>query len=142
MTEFDKRFKSAMQLSYDICKASKAGGVIIPDEDMVTLLKYEKLGLIKLTLPKLKLASMLYYPTIQHKAFKGITQDTWVKVMLWATKSFNIPCGLTIASAASYRSSPHRYGFIEPVVVTKNDIGLLGFEDECNLFDTFKKEIS
>lgn len=142
MEEFNKRFKEAMQISYDICKASKAGGIVIPNEDMAILLKYEGLSLIKLTLPKLKLAEVLYYPTMQHKAFKGITQDTWVKIMLWATKSFNIKCGLTLASAASYRNSPHRYGFIEPVIVTKSDIGTLGYNEECKLFDEFKGEIS
>ena len=142
MEAFNIRFKEAMQISYDICKASKVGGVVIPDEDMSVLLQYEALGLVKLTLPKVKLAEVLYYPTMQHQAFKGITQDTWVKIMLWATKSFNIKCGLTIASAASYRNSPHRYGFIEPVIVTKSDIGNLGYQEECDLFDTFKGEIS
>ena len=139
---FRERFEEAMQVSYDTCKAIKAGGVIIPDEDMKVLIQYEQLKLIKLTLPKVKLAEALYYPTIQHEAFKGITQDTWVKIMLWATRAFNIKCNLTLASAASYRSSPHRYGFIEPVIVTKSDIGNLGYQEECDLFDELKKEIS
>ena len=139
---FRERFKEAMQISYDICKASKSNGVIIPDDDMKVLLKYEDLNLIKLTIPKVKLAVVLYYPTIQNEAFKGITQDTWVKIMLWATKSFGIKCNLTLASAASYRSSPHRYGFIEPVIVPKSDIGNLGYQEECDLFDELKKEIS
>ena len=142
MAKFRNRFKSAMQLAYDICKATKAGGIDIPKEDMDLLLKYEKLNVIKLTLPKIKLSTVLYYPTMQDPLFKGITQDTWVKIMLWATKSFNIKCGLTIASAASYRNSPHRYGFIEPVIVTKSDIGNLGYQEECDLFDTLKGEIS
>ena len=140
MLTFEERFQSAMQLTWDICKASKVGGIVIPDEDMAVLLKYENLKVIKLTLPKIKLSTTLYFPTIQSELFKGITQDTWVRIMLWATKAWGIPCNLTMASASSYRSSPHRYGFIEPVIVTKSDIGLLAYKDECELLDTLKKE--
>lgn len=139
--EFNDRFKAAMQLSYDTCKALKASGVVIPDADMKILLEYEQLKLIKLTMPKIKLAPELYYPTIQHKYFRGITQDSWVKIILWATKSFNIRCNLTLASASSYRSSPHKYNFIEPVIVPKSDIGKLGYEEECELFNQYKEEI-
>ena len=140
MLEFRDRFKSAMQLAYDICKATKAGGIDIPKEDMDMLLKYEKLNVIKLTLPKIKLSTVLYYPTMQDPLFKGITQDTWVKIMLWSTKAFNIKCNITIASASSYRTSPHRYGFIEPLIVAKSDIGTLGFKEETELFEELKKE--
>jgi len=139
--EFEERFKAAMQLAYNICKSSKAGGVVIPDEDMEVILKYEQLGLVKMTLPKFKITQELYYPTIQAAEFKGITQDSWVKILLWATKCFNIKCNLTLASAAAYRNSPHRYGFIEPVVVTKGDIGNLGYKEECELFDKYSLEI-
>jgi len=140
MLEFKDRFRAAMQLSYDICKNIKAGGIVIPDEEMKVLIKYEQLKLIKLTLPKVKLAEELYYPTMQDSSFKGITQDTWVKIMLWATSEFNIKCSLTIASAASYRNSPHRYGFIEPVIVTKSDVGKAAYDEETELFDTLKEE--
>lgn len=135
---FEERFSQAMSLAWDICKSSKAGGIVIPKEDMAVLLKYENLGIVKLTMPKFKLATVLYYPTMQHELFRGITQDTWVRIMLWATKAWNIKCNLTIASASSYKNSPHRYGFIEPVIVTKSDVGLLAYQDECDLFDTLK----
>ena len=142
MLEVKEQLREAMQMSYDICKREKANGVIIPDEDMKTLVRYEQLKLIKLTLPKVKLTEKLYYPTIQAACFKGITQDTWVKVMLWATKQFGIKCSITLASVASYRSSPHRYNFIEPVIITATEAGKIQKDLEAHYLSELKKEIS
>ena len=137
---FKDRVKAAMQLAWDICKASKSSGVLIPDEDMKVLVKYEELGLIKLTMPKMKLAPTLYYPTIQAKEFKNLSQNLWVDIMLWATKEHNITCNVGLNSVSAYRSSPHRYNFIEPVVIPVNDIGKLGREEEIECFKELKGE--
>ncbi len=134
------QMKQAMQMAYDICKSEKSQGVMIPDDDMAILLKYEGLKLIKLTLPKFKLSDVLYFPTIQHDLYRGMTQNTWVKIMLWATKSFNIKCNVTLASVASYRASPHDYKFIEPVIVIKSDIGTLAYKEEDAMFLELKEE--
>ncbi len=125
----------AMQMAYNICKSEKSHGIVIPDEDMAILLKYEEL-----TLPKFKLSDVLYFPTIQHEAYKGMSQNTWVKIMLWSTKTFNIKCNVTLAAVASYRGSPHDYKFIEPVVVTKSDIGTLAYKEEDAMFNELKEE--
>lgn len=138
----EEQLREAMQMSLDICSREKANGIIIPEEDMKVLVQYEQLKLIKLTLPKVKLAEKLYYPTIQAACFKGITQDTWVKVMLWATKVYGIKCSITLASVASYRSSPHRYNFIEPVVVTATEAGKVQKDLEAQYLSELKKEMS
>ncbi len=137
---FKDRVREAMKIAWNICKQAKSGGANISEEDMLVLLKYENLGIIKMTLPKFKLAEVLYYPTIQHKAFKNLSQNFWVDVMLWATKAHNIKCNVGLNSVAAYRSSPHRYNFIEPVVVPVSDIGKLGRDEEIELFNLLKEE--
>lgn len=140
--QFNIRVKAAMALAWGICKASKSGGIVISDEEMAVLVKYESLGIVKMALPKMKLAPELYYPTIQDPLYKNLTQDFWVDVMLWATKSHGIKCNVGINSAAAYRSSPHRYNFIEPVVVAMTDVGKLGRDEEIALFKEFKEEFN
>lgn len=141
MLEYNDRVKQAMELAYNICKEAKSGGVIIPKEDMEVLLKYEKLSLIKMTLPKFKLSETLYYVTIQDPLYKNLSQNLWVDILLWATKCWNIKCNVGINSASAYRSSPHRYNFIEPVVIPIGDIGKLGRDEEIALFNQYKEEI-
>ncbi len=137
MRSFKERYVDAMEYSLNVCKNLKSGNVDIPDKDMAIIVKYEKLGLVKLTLPRVNLSKDIYYPTIQSNHFKGITQDSWVKIILWATKAYGIKCNLTIASANSYRTSPHRYNFIEPVVVKKQDVGTLLFNEEMEIFEEY-----
>ena len=132
---------SAMKLTYNLCVSLKAGGIIIPPEDLELLNKYEKLGVIKLTMPKPVFSDDLYYPTIQAKEFTNLSQNLWVDVILWATKATGITgCNLTINSAACYRNSPQEYKFIEPVITTAKAIGTVARAKEKELFTELKEE--
>lgn len=118
-----ERVATAVTVADQVLTKYLVGNNTIPAEDLATILKYEKLGLVKVINKKPGMQDGIYYPIIQSEALKHFSYSFYIMLVHKICQKYGVKTGLTINSVREYVNRPYQYGFIEPVVVPDSSLG-------------------
>jgi hypothetical protein len=137
MEELRKKVEEAMKVA-DMIVAKAAGEVVdISEEDKAVLQKYIDLGVIQYTKRRIVLSREIYFPLLQHEAFRDLTVDIWRRVTLWAMNKHNVGSKLSKASADDYMSKANYKYSIRPTVLLRSEASAKQKRQEAELIEEF-----
>jgi hypothetical protein len=141
MSKIKAIIETAHKEALSICETYAHGKGEIKPEHIEIIAQYVKEGILEFKKPKINKTKGIYYPCLQSEAFKGLTKNTWLKVVRHAMDVYDIDSGLSLNSVASYTTSAWRYG-IEPVrLLTPTDLGGIHsslYKEECDAWEEIK----